>query len=194
MHVPNRPVAGTRRQLPDSMTAVAVGAGATTGEAVGAGVGAKTTATPDTVTESSVVTPILAAAVARDAAKSPELTAAETTAEIESAVALNAASPVTVTVKSRLASEDWSRLRRRESWVQSPASTEAPLIVSSIAATNTAASSAPSAKERGTHARVPRKRQHIAGLPRRAIRVVPPTRARATRDARHSTYMWRSPW
>ena len=57
MHVPNRPMPGARRQLPDSMTVV-VGAGveAVTGAAVGRGVGAMVSAeAPDTTTEEMTV-------------------------------------------------------------------------------------------------------------------------------------------
>ena len=61
MHVPNRPMPGARRQLPDSMTAVvgsgvgaAVGRGV--GAAVGRGVGAMVSAeAPDTTTEEMTV-------------------------------------------------------------------------------------------------------------------------------------------
>ena len=67
----------------------------------------------------NVVTPAADASSASAVAKSPEDTAASTTAVIESVVALMASDPVTVTSKDRLASEDWSRLRRRrESCVQ----------------------------------------------------------------------------
>jgi len=63
MHVPNRPMPGARRQLPDSMTAVAVGAitgeaavGRGVGAAVGRGVGAMVSAeAPDTTTEEMTV-------------------------------------------------------------------------------------------------------------------------------------------
>ena len=129
--------------------------GAGMGSIVGLGDGWNVNATeaPDTDTESSVVTPAADASSASAVAKSPEDTAASTTAVIESVVALMASDPVTVTSKDRLASEDWSRLRRRrESCVQPVASTVEPLIVASVAAANTAASSAPSAR-RETRAR-----------------------------------------
>ena len=135
------------------------GVGASTGSGDGQDVICCVLSTPDTLTESSEVTPAVAASLASDVAKSPELTASDTTVVTESAVALKASNPVIVTWKSRLASKDWSRLRRREICVQSPAWTVAPLIVAAVAAANTAASSAPSAKEREMRARAA-KGQH----------------------------------
>lgn len=58
MHVPNRPMPGARRQLPDSMTVLCDGAGVegVTGAAVGRGVGAMVSAeAPDTTTEEMTV-------------------------------------------------------------------------------------------------------------------------------------------
>ena len=215
MHVTNRPAPGARRQLPPSRTGVigdAVGAGAaTTGEAVGAattgeavGATANTATAPDTVGVTKSVTPCSAAAVVSAVAKEPSVTASFTTVVIESAVAVAACAPETVTVKSSAAEPDWSRLRRRERLVQSSseASTIAPLIVASIAAANTAASSAPSANVRGARARhkmsTPRRassthnpsRSPVAGRRRRGARLSsdrpPSARARTTRQPTHN--------
>ena len=101
---------------------VGAGTGSSVGELVGAGTGTgvgelvgPVIATLDTPTEPSVVTPAAAAWLARSVAKAPELTAADTTVVTESVVAPTASDPVTVTWKSRLASEVVSRLRRYES-------------------------------------------------------------------------------
>ena len=56
MHVPNRPMPGARRQLPEMTVVVGAGVEAVTGAAVGRGVGAMVSAeAPDTTTEEMTV-------------------------------------------------------------------------------------------------------------------------------------------